>query len=441
MRTRSVRSANDGGRRPLSVSLLVAALFTLSWDRLAAIPVGGFNLKVCYVLFALALVADAIDVAVGRAERSVKTSMRFAPLLGGVLILLTLPAVWAVDSTAVVLRAGVVLVGAILPAIATSLIVRRHRCFDRALTAVIVGAYVASVFAIYQVFAFYAGLPQGITYTGLAGGYARATGFSYEPGYFGYFLILAMAAILSRARYRNESAGLWGLSLLAVTLVISNSRASFLLVPALGLLLLLAPLSRRAVGRLVAAAAVGGVVATGAVLAVPSLWTSMTAKAATLFDPNEQTSNAPRLERLRFAAEVFREHQWGIGSDNLYVYLPIDVRLTVEGAANNDFVTNNIWMQAALDGGWPLLAMHLVLVAVLIRVALTRRSAPGYPLLAGVIAVVLVSGLIVSLFYDVKLWALAALALSLARDRVAVRPDARDLESAALVPKGRSPQH
>lgn len=394
--------------------LVWAGLFSLSWDRFANIPVGSFNLKLPVLAFVLAFVAHHVDEVLQPRPDNSKASGKAIRLLS-FLILGTFAggALLAQDRTAAVLQTGTVLAGALIPMLAISGTLTRLGTIDQALSALIRGGYFAAIFGHYQLVAFYFDLPQVVEYRAIAGGLGRMSSFSYEAGYFGYYLILVLAALLSRAARRGDNPNLFGILFLLLTLLLVNSRAVLFTLPMLALLVLLPkrqPVRRHFVG--VSLASAFGV--TLGIVAFPSFFQRFAAWAATVTDPTEASSNAPRLEAFRIQLSIIRDN-WiqGIGPGNLAETSARYGSPINPGWASNEVVANNAWLQALLDGGVVLLVLEVLLVGVAVWTLYRKQSHDVQLLMAGWLCVTLISNLVTSFFFDVKLWAVLGLALAM----------------------------
>ncbi|WP_162799232.1 O-antigen ligase family protein [Nocardioides sp. 616] len=406
----------------LSLMAVLLGLFTISWDRFANFSAfGTFNVKLPILAFAAALVLLTADAMLKTRELPgrlpswfiVSWSLAFATLL---------PVVWALDQRAVMLQTSTIVLGALMPAIATYLAVRRNDAVDEALTAWIRGGVLAATFGLYQLAAFYNDWPQGIPEQNTGGGFGRISAFNYESGYFGYFMVMTLTAVIARARLRGAKIPVALFAYLLVVLFLANSRATWLVVPVwLALMVFRKPSrswlvaasrkpSRETIVRAIVPIMTVALVVASVAVAAPEFVGEFVDRLASIFDPNEQSSNSPRLDSLKAARSVFELHPWGVGAGNYYLYAPsYGVPLPGIGASNQ-VVVNNIWLQALVDGGWLLLVAQAVFALMALRMFFRRAMPVARSLMVGWISVLLVGGLIVSLFFDLKLWTLLALA-------------------------------
>lgn len=303
--------------------------------------------------------------------------------------------------------------GAVLPFLAVLTSVRRRSELDFALTAVIRGGYLAAVFGLYQLAAFYTGAPQVVEYTALGGDLGRISSFSHEAGYFGSYMVLVLAALFARAALRNQNVSWVVVALLVVVLLLANTRAVFLTVPLFAILMVLRRPRRRSEGRFVVGATALTLVGAGVWISAPGAVHRLTERASTIFDSAEATSNAPRLELLEAIRPIIEQNLIaGIGPGQLYFDGPTFGLVREAGATPNSVIADNIYYQALLDGGIVLLVAQLLFVIACIRIALANRDQVARALLAGYLAVVIPASLITSYFWDAKLWTVLATAVA-----------------------------
>lgn len=451
------REGADGGRSalaswspwtrkaPISMAVLSVALLTLGWDRLLNIPVGPFNLKLPTVAFSAALVVWIVEWFVRRRRPSVEkpAATRSTRLLLAVLSLTLLAYVIASIASAHPIAAlgqfMTVIAGAVIPCVATYLIVNTRDALLRALNALIIGGVIAMAFGVYQLVAHIAGWPQGIDYTALSGGLPRISSFLYESGYFGYYLILLLGAIVARSVLCGVRQNWWLLGATYVTLLLANTRAAFLTLPVFVVLCIV--VFRKQL-RLRSVLMVGGglVVLWVAVALLPSVvpmtptssagdtgapapatvsteppGSAQVKQLASIGDPNEASSNAPRLELISNAWKLYSQHPWlGLGPGNLFYY-GRDAGMNIVGDSPNAAIVNNVYLQALVDGGPALLILQTALAVLFVITAYRRASPVTAALLCGWLAVALVAWIGTSYYWDLKLWAVAGLVLASAR--------------------------
>lgn len=395
----------------LHTAFCLAALFTISWDRLANLAVGTYNVKLPVLLFACSLVASFLTPQTVPSRRPIGWSI--AALLAAYML-----GVLLADEAAPALgQLATVILGALVPFLAVERTLRLGEDAARLLSAFISGGVVAALFGLYQLTAERLGLPNPLPYEGLAQGLGRISSFTYEPAYCGYFLILVLAAYTARQVLTGQRHNRLGLVVLLAALLLCNSRAVVFTLPLLGILLFVRARHIHARRSLPVTGVLAGYLAVVAVIASGQLREFLTTRVGSIGDLAEQTSNAPRVETYGAVWRLVQDH-WlvGVGPGNLITAGPwYGLRiLPWPPPTPNNVIANNIWLQAASDGGVLLLAAHVLLVAVVVR-RLYRSSEPvPRALVAGWLTIVLVGGMLTSYFYDVKLWAVLGLAAGLA---------------------------
>lgn len=464
--------ATDAGVVARAASILCAlGIFTVSWERLANVGAGPYNVKISVLLFAVAaLLGGRSWSAALRALATTSRSARAMILIAGAVVgVFAVRAVFTQPVGPGLAQTAAVLTGAVLPMLAVVGVVRGALDVAWALRWFIGGAVLASAFGLYQLLAFYTGLPQGIAYTGVgtSGSGGRISAFSYEPAYFAYFLILTLGALLALAHLEGRAVR-WGpLFFFAFVLALVNVRALLFLLPVAAVLLALSwrrnrDFLVRAVITGLAAGALAFVVPVGATALVTSLQAhdqrgtaaeagggndepevsgaptapseersesalddpgsvqSAVPTAPSLpsdvLDPNEVSSNGPRLALYRAVLQVDLAHPLlGVGPGALR-----DALAETGYVAPNQgstVVANNIWLQAGADGGVLLLLLEVALVVTVAVLWWRDRKKAQQALLSVWLAVVLVGGMLTSYFFDIKLWVVLALAIALLADR------------------------
>jgi hypothetical protein len=398
----------------------IGGLFTVSMDRVGSIQVGSFNVKLTVILFAAAVGASFLSP-----RRPVMTSAyRWVnAAIGFLLAAYLLGAGLAVDRTAAAAQLVTVVLGAVLPFLAVSRAVRLGGDAQILLTAFIGGGVLAALYGLYQLASYYLPIPDPLPYQGTGGGQARIASFSYEPAYFGYFLVLVLAAYVARELLSTRKRRRWSLIPLIAALLLCNSRAVALTLPLLGVLLLAGaaylPFRRRLGPPVALVLGVLGI----ALAASPGLWAFLADRVGSIANENEPTSNAPRLGAYTAIVDMIRSHwEFGVGPGSLIRVAPAYGLFVKSTDTPNRLVANNIWLQALSDGGVPLAIAHVVLIAVVVVQLFSHRIPAARALIAGWLTIVLVGGMLTSFFYDVKLWVVLGLAAGLVA--VAGRPDA-----------------
>lgn len=425
-----------GGATRVGLVLVGLGLFSFSWERLLNVPVGPYNVKLPSIAFSLAVLVLLPRLpALARRLRGVRVALA---ILAALLVWLTVASLLAADVLAAVAQLIAIATNALAPAAALLLALDSLARVRWGAIWLVAGAYVAAVFGLYQLAAFYLHLPQGVVYTGEvlgSTGFGRIAAFSYEPAYFADALVIAIGARILLALTGRGRIRWFEYLFLALVLELASVRALVLILPVLAVLLLLR--WRRTGGvvlrGVVAAAIVVGAFALGGQV-VPAVMTALSPAGAApdtsqqtpdagpadtgtpnpsatvpdtapqesnLFDPNEVSSNSVRLDLYRSVIPVITQHlAFGVGPGNLGRTLHPDAPPADQQAT----IANNVWLQAAADGGVPAVLLEAAfLVAVLVQF-LRRRTALASPMFAAVLTVVGVGGMLTSYYFDMKVW-------------------------------------
>jgi len=439
-------SARTGVLALVTAVLVAAGLLTVSWERLGNLTVAGYNAKLPVLLFSAAALLAAPRW--GRWLRQIRTrsaAVRWTALLAvAVVLVLVIRGLTSLPIGLGLAQIVAVASGAVAPALALLASVRSASDVVWALRWFVTGAVIASLFGFYQLFAFYTGLPQGITYTGVgtSGEGGRISAFNYEPAYFAYFIVLAIGAVIALARLTGRRVSWLAVVFFALVLVLVNVRALLFVLPLLTVLL---ALQWRANRRLLLRGLLAGVVVFGVVSLVPlavvaaqdaaapratstaadpapsagsSKETGPTVPTAPqlptdVLDPSEPSSNGPRVELYKAVLAVDVQHlAIGVGPGHLRDALAANGYVAPNQGPN--VVANNIWLQAAADGGVLLLALEGAVVVALAVLWWRRRRTAAHPLASALLAVLVVGGMLTSYFFDIKIWVVLALVLVLA---------------------------
>lgn len=407
-------------RRP-STWLLCIALFTVSWERFLNLHVGTYNVKIPNLVFALCVVAVLLESLVfakwfGRVRIPRDRGLwAFAALLAAATAWFGIRSLFADHPMPGILQTGTIVVGSVLPLIAGLLVTTSRKTLRVALDATILGGVFAALFGLYQLLAAMMGWDQLIAYEALGGGVPRISAFSYESGFFGYYMVLVIGAIVARRRLVPQTGQtlllVTALSLVGVTML-ANTRAAYLTLPLLGLLILLSKRRRAPRRRSVIVGSALTVVGIGAILVVPATWSFLIPRLMSILNPNEVSSNRPRLDLYAQTLQIYSDHPWfGIGPGNLYYVAP-RYGYTIPGDSPNATIANNVYIQALLDGGPLLLALQIAIAVVFVWMTYRRRIPVTSALASGWLAVALIAFIGTSYFWDIKLWAIAGLALA-----------------------------
>jgi hypothetical protein len=384
-------------------------MFTVSWDVFLNYTAGTFNVKLPVVAFFFSLVASLLDrrrVAVTREQRAVRAAVIF------LILAYVVGVAFATDHRAALAQLVTVLLGALIPFMAVSRVLRLGGNGATLLTAFISGAVVASLFGVYQLVCRYTGLPNPVNYDGVGAGVGRIPAFSYEPAYFGYFLVLAIAAYFAREALTGTTRGRASLAVLVFTLLLANSRAVLFTLPLLAFFLFFHAKYLTTRRLLIVPGLIVAYVLAYATVASEGVRGFLQERLGSIVDAAEPTSNAPRLSSYGEILRLVQDH-WlvGVGPGGLFSVGPeYGVGVGID-ASPNSVVANNIWLQALSDGGILLAIAHLVLVGTVALKLLRHRLPVSRALAAGWLTVVIVGGMLTSNFYDVKLWVTLGLAV------------------------------
>jgi O-antigen ligase len=404
----------------LAIVFCDLGLFTVSWDRFGDLSVGDFNVKMSVVAFGLSAV---LIVLAGQFRWALIAPRHITIIVTLMVVVMIIASALAKEWTTGFLTVFRVIVGAFLPAGAVLAIASIERQFREMLKWFVWGALFACGFGLYQIFAFYIGTPQFVNYTGVSGGLGRISSFSYEPAEFGYFLVLAVVAAIVRRSITRTLFSELQIALLLVTLILLNSRAVFLTLPLL--LILIRPISSGLISKRkfwVALGSLAGVVL-AVCLIVPPIPRLLTSQFLSIFNPNEQASNAPRLQLYDAALHLAAQHFWiGVGPSNFGLYISQLHYAQYAGVSLNKMVVNNVWLQSMMDGGIVLTLAQGALVVLVVTSVYLSKNVNARILGAGWLAVIVVGGMVVSNFYEAKLWVVLALAITAARNAYPTGP-------------------
>lgn len=402
--------------RRVSIVLLDIAMFTLSWDVVANIDTGYFNIKIHIFAFALALLAALID---GNRREHGATERRALLLVAGIFVWLLIASIGAYSITTALLQVFRNLIAGVVPLMATLLVIQSRDDLVSALTWLVRGAAVTSVFGVYQLVAYYVGVPQLVIYRGLSGQVARISAFSYEPAYFAQFLLLAFAGLLARSAVLGKNVRVIAiLGFLAMFLLV-NARIVFLMIPIF--IILTVPRKGRIgyMKPLFLALLWAGAGLTLALVLWPDFHSFFQSQIASIGDQSN-ASNDLRLHQYAENSSIIQQSNAlvGVGPGNLIYHLSDPSGLTPTTA-----IANGFWQQALLDGGVPMLALVCGSIVFVLRIFLVNDDIPPLRILcAGWICVVVVGGAITSNFFAPQVWATLGVILVVSGRSVLVAP-------------------
>jgi hypothetical protein len=147
-----------------AAALTYPALFTISWDRLGNLSVGGNNVKISLFAFFASLVLLA---ASAKSRRAIVPSCAMWIVTLSMLVVSVVSSFFAEDKTTGLVSVLREIVGAIIPACAVLGLSADSRRFVEMLKGFVRGGLVACFFGFYQLASFYIGTPQFIKYVGV----------------------------------------------------------------------------------------------------------------------------------------------------------------------------------------------------------------------------------------------------------------------------------
>jgi len=429
----------NGPIRP-SLFLVAVGVFTLSWDRVGNVSVGSSNLKVSALAFVFALIMSFAPGA------SITSSVirRISGLGAVILMMLLFASLLSEHIPEALIQCLRILVGALIPFWATVKCVRSRDDIVYLLTWLVRGMLVAAAFGFYQLMAGYVGLPQLVDNTSLSGGVGRIAAFSYEPASFGQMVLMAIAALFACSMIQQRPISKFALFVLIVALVLTNSRALFLTIPAFVALARPWSLSKRGATYLLFFGLAIGYLLLVVSLVAPSVLGFISSQMASIFDPNEVSSNARRLSQYAISSDLVSRH-WlvGLGPGNLFYSVQAMNQNVFDGDAFNKVVANNIWLQAILDGGVLLAVIQGSLIVLVFKRLFLRVPKSTRILSAAWLSLILISGMIGSDFFTPARWVLLGFACLALRAEFPDSSDGRfllrtDLHGGFYVPGSRS---
>ena len=151
---------------------------------------------------------------------------------------------------------------------------------------------------------------------------------------------------------------------------------------------------------------------TGSATAKQPLPAAQVPSATNVLNPNEQSSNAPRLDLYKAVLRAVEPHLLlGVGPGNLRAALAAD-HYSPPNQTTGQVVANDVWLQALADGGVPLVLLEAAFTVMVVVLALRRAAGPIQPVAAALVVVLVVSGLLTSYFFDIKVWVAFAIVLA-----------------------------
>jgi O-antigen ligase len=291
-------------------------------------------------------------------------------------------------------------------------------------------------YGLYQFVAGYAGLPQGLAYGGSLNGLHRISALSYEPAFYGAYVLTSVPLLLGdvvagRRRVLLPPSVVAGTVVLAG--VLANTRAAYvafaLIVPATWLVGYRGAGARRLLRRralpVILPGLVAVVVATTLAGVRPLGFATRTLTSLTDTGGGSEGagSNSSRLRLYRAVGRIAADHPLlGVGPRNLG-FVEVDsegerlrvIELEQPGGDPQRAVANNNVLQAAVDAGVVAVAAFAAIAWLVARLAWRGRQAEARLLALGALGVLLVNGAFVSNLWDLKVWTVLALALAVER--------------------------
>ena len=389
----------------------MAAAFSANWDTVG-IDVGGRTLKLSFVLFAIAAFLQLVDPGRKRMVFS-RPVRRVNLLLAGLLAYLTVRALLVLtDPIGSAAGIAAILIPAVVPF--ASILMTRLRA-ERVLQAFLAGMVFSAALAVVEYGVRSLNRNWITDYSAAVGARPRSASLSFEAAYFAAPAFAALVICwfgLPKSKQRT-------IACLILVLGLVTADARIVIVQAVVVTVWVFVVRTRITGvktlRIRGRALRAGMIIVAATLFFaalsPSSFSAAASRVTSIFDQNEQTSNAPRLSSFEQTSVVIAENAlFGIGPAQLNAALG-------EESAAVEAVANNIWLQGLLDGGVVALLLQAWLVIAVIAVA--SRPADEMQLAVGGawVCLVLAGGLTVSNFWDTEPWILLGCLLALAEQK------------------------
>lgn len=407
----------------LPQTLIYAGLFLVSSDRFLSLEFDGLTLKPSYVLFTTALCFVIAHHLLRPGRRAATPFPGFVPAVCVLVALNVLAGVLAVSKVLAAQQLVTIVGGALIPFAAVAFGLRSRALCERGMSALVAGTVVAATFGFYQFVAPYVGLPQGLEYTGRVGALGRISAWAYEPAFYVFHLEMTLAVVLGDVLVGRRRFGVKPQVLalyLFASLVLANTRVAFLSLPLLFVLVLRTSGERRRLDQraLKVARLLGAAVAVTVVLGLPlgvNLPAYVLDRVQSVTDVDEVESNSIRLFLYRTELELVADRPWlGYGPGNLGLLL-VDTVPIYAGLDPHVIVANNLILQTLLDAGVLSLPPALAVIWFVYRYSRRSPSREARILLSGATAVLVVNAMLVSYFWDMRLWVVIGLAYAFAR--------------------------
>ena len=413
--------------------LTYAGIALVSSDRLLTVNVSYLTIRPSHLMFTAALAGVLLRPTDRNAFRRPGIGDRgFRRLLVALAVLIATQVLSMFFSglsspSTMAARVMVMIGGAVIPLMAIVLTLNTTERFRTGVSVFVLSEVVVACYGLYQLGAGYAGLPQGLTYSVIAGGAGRISALSAEPGFYAPYLVLALPLttylVLSKRAIWSVSPVFIG-AILLTTLVLANSRAGYLSgLCALGLALwMFAPRAAGGPYRFIRL----GLVAVGATVAVVlasqaagvSIEHTLGRQFTTSFHANADASTVERTDLYHAASQIFLDHPiLGVGDGNATPILPSYGVLTFVDRPEASILS--VPFEVAAESG----VIGLLALAGLYwqfgRLTFSRRwNIPEADaqlvraLFLGAFVFLVVNGLFLTWLWDARLWFVVGLAFA-----------------------------
>lgn len=406
------RRSDDPARRRWAVYLAWAGAATATWD-VVSVEMGGRTLKTSALFFGSSILLSLATTARRDLRIPAPGAVRWTLIATSVLLgWLGVRSLFTGDLVGSISGYAAQLIPAALPLLAI-LLVRQHAA--SILRAFVIGLAAAAGIAVCEYLFRWQNWGWLTDYEARFGDRPRTAAFAFEAAFLAAPMFCALMICL--VWWKRTSVKVALTVLFTVGLATTNARivavqAAIALAGLVTLLFVLRPPERdRARRGLLITVGALTIVGLATLVVRPDAASTAIDRVASIFDSDEPTSNAPRLEKFEQTLDVISDHPIvGIGPGMLGDEFSED---GVPTSRDAEFVTNNVWTQMLVDGGAIALVIQLCLVGS--ALATLRRSSTleeAIVLLAWT-TLVCGAGLTVSNFWDTEPWVLLACSLSL----------------------------
>ncbi len=398
--------------RPISLLFVLLGAATASWD-VVGVDIAGRTLKLTTLAFLIGAVLRILDDRSVLRWSSTPPRYRVAIALAAALLMWML--VRSLFTPGIVGSFGG-FASQLTPAAAPFIaVIWHHRHTGVIVRTFVYGMAASSVLAVYEFVARRSGWFWFTDYDGSIGDRPRSASFAFEAAYFAAPAVAAL--IIAIFWWRRGTVQAILIALLGVGIALADARiVAVQVVVAIVVLAVLALVMRgahraRMLRSLAVMTVVGIAVVALASAVAPNTVARVGERIGSIFDPDEATSNSPRLEQNQMVAKVIRSHPiFGVGPGQLGAAFDARgyLRKPIDALDEAKFVTNNIWTQTLIDGG--IIALVLQISFLIAIGARTRRdlSVEAAAVFAAWASLVFAAGLTVSNFWDTEPWLLLA---------------------------------